>query len=178
MKRREILKGLVAAGIAMCIPRISFGHPESEIPTGNKNDWQQDIAQKFKEINTEAKFSLIGASQEDMNTILGFRGLRDIGYGAGCPSVAVNKAISSLCMGPASIKKAKGILVSLMVGCDATLDVVRDTMWPVIDYFNEELQFYFESRNDSSLSPGEVRLVIIATGIEGTFANRVLGRSA
>ncbi|MBI5639807.1 MAG: hypothetical protein HZA17_05215 [Nitrospirae bacterium] len=183
LKRRELLRGLIAAGLAGCLPRFSFAHTTSEILMWSElpNNFEivldkrlgQELNRDLNNIDCLRENSLqIAYELKGFNAIMRFKGRRDIGYGTGCPKAAVNEAISFFRARHISLKKAEVIILRILVRHNVPIDIVRDINSRIYDMANPDCLMISTAGTDSRLSSEEVGLAIIATGINGPSETR------
>ncbi len=106
----------------------------------------------------------------DVRTVMQSRGpaLMGTGYGKGENRAveAAQEAISSPLLDAVTIEGAAGVLINITGGLDLTIDEVTTIASIIQEAAGEESEIIFGAVHDPSLE-GEVRVTVIATGLEG-----------
>jgi cell division protein FtsZ len=106
----------------------------------------------------------------DMRTVMQSRGpaLMGTGFGQGENRAveAAQEAISSPLLDNVTIEGAAGVLINITGGLDLTIDEVTTIASIIQEAAGEESEIIFGAVHDPTLN-GEVRVTVIATGLEG-----------
>jgi cell division protein FtsZ len=114
---------------------------------------------------------LINLDFADVRTIMNEMGMALMGTGTGRGenrSVdAARAAISSPLLEDLSMEGARGVLINVTGGEDMTLFEVNEASTLVQDAAHEDANIIFGAVIDSSMPAGEIRVTVIATGLDG-----------
>ncbi len=113
---------------------------------------------------------LINLDFADVRTIMNEMGMALMGTGVGRGEnravEAARAAISSPLLEDVSIEGARGVLINITGGSDMTLYEVNEAATLVQEASHEESNIIFGAVIDESLAEDEVRVTVIATGLE------------
>ena len=113
---------------------------------------------------------LINLDFADVRTIMNEMGMALMGTGIGVGESravdAARAAISSPLLEDLSIEGARGVLINVTGGADMTLFEVNEASSLVQDAAHEEANIIFGAVVDDTLPEGEIRVTVIATGLE------------
>jgi cell division protein FtsZ len=114
---------------------------------------------------------LINLDFADVRTIMNEMGMALMGTGIGMgenrAKDAAYAAISSPLLEDVSIDGARGVLINITGGPDMTLWEVNEASTLVQEAAHEEANIIFGAVIDEKMKPGELRVTVIATGLEG-----------
>jgi cell division protein FtsZ len=117
---------------------------------------------------------LINLDFADVRTIMNEMGMALMGTGIGVGESrakdAAYAAISSPLLEDVSIDGARGVLINITGGTDMTLWEVNEASTLVQEAAHEDANIIFGAVIDESMKPGELRVTVIATGLEGERA--------
>jgi cell division protein FtsZ len=124
---------------------------------------------------------LINLDFADVRTVMNEAGVAMMGTGVGRGDTrapdAARAAISSPLLEDLSIEGARGVLINITGGEDLTLFEVNEASTLVQEAAHEEANIIFGAVVDGQLSEGELRVTVIATGLDdGRGARRGRGR--
>jgi len=121
---------------------------------------------------------LINLDFADVRTIMSEMGMALMGTGIGHGDTrsadAARCAISSPLLEDLSIEGARGVLINITGGSDMTLYEVNEAATLVQEAAHEEANIIFGAVVDERLAAGEVRVTVIATGLDDGRARRDL----
>jgi cell division protein FtsZ len=113
---------------------------------------------------------LINLDFADVRTIMNEMGLALMGTGVGVgenrAKDAAYAAISSPLLEDVSIEGARGVLINITGGTDMTLWEVNEASSLVQEAAHEDANIIFGAVIDDKVAPGEIRVTVIATGLE------------
>jgi len=113
---------------------------------------------------------LINLDFADVRTIMNEMGLALMGTGVGVgenrAKDAAFAAISSPLLEDVSIDGARGVLINITGGADMTLWEVNEASSLVQEAAHEDANIIFGAVIDEKVAPGEIRVTVIATGLE------------
>jgi cell division protein FtsZ len=113
---------------------------------------------------------LINLDFADVRTIMNEMGMALMGTGVGVGESrakdAAYAAISSPLLEDLSIDGARGVLINITGGTDMTLWEVNEASTLVQEAAHEDANIIFGAVIDESMNPGELRVTVIATGLE------------
>jgi cell division protein FtsZ len=113
---------------------------------------------------------LINLDFADVRTIMNEMGLALMGTGVGVgenrAKDAAFAAISSPLLEDVSIEGARGVLINITGGTDMTLWEVNEASSLVQEAAHEDANIIFGAVIDEKVTPGEIRVTVIATGLE------------
>jgi cell division protein FtsZ len=114
---------------------------------------------------------LINLDFADVRTIMNEMGNALMGTGIGVGESrakdAAYAAISSPLLEDVSIDGARGVLINITGGPDMTLWEVNEASTLIQEAAHEDANIIFGAVIDESMKPGELRVTVIATGLEG-----------
>jgi cell division protein FtsZ len=114
---------------------------------------------------------LINLDFADVRTIMNEMGMALMGTGTGRGENravdAARAAISSPLLEDLSMEGARGVLINVTGSDDMTLFEVNEASTLVQDAAHEDANIIFGAVVDPSMPPGEVRVTVIATGLDG-----------
>ena len=114
---------------------------------------------------------LINLDFNDVRTIMNEMGQALMGTGIGRGEnrarEAAQAAISSPLLEDLSIDGARGVLINITGGSDMTLYEVNEASTLIQEAAHEEANIIFGAVIDESLKEGELRVTVIATGLDG-----------
>jgi cell division protein FtsZ len=114
---------------------------------------------------------LINLDFADVRTIMNEMGLALMGTGVGVgenrAKDAAYAAISSPLLEDVSIEGARGVLINITGGPDMTLWEVNEASSLVQEAAHEDANIIFGAVIDEKAAPGEIRVTVIATGLDG-----------
>ena len=114
---------------------------------------------------------LINLDFADVRTIMNEMGQALMGTGIGIgenrAKDAAYAAISSPLLEDVSIDGARGVLINITGGSDMTLWEVNEASTLVQEAAHEDANIIFGAVIDETMKPGEIRVTVIATGLEG-----------
>jgi cell division protein FtsZ len=114
---------------------------------------------------------LINLDFNDVRTIMNEMGQALMGTGMGRGETrardAAQAAISSPLLEDLSIDGARGVLINITGGSDMTLYEVNEASTLIQEAAHEEANIIFGAVIDESLPEGELRVTVIATGLDG-----------
>jgi cell division protein FtsZ len=117
---------------------------------------------------------LINLDFADVRTIMNEMGMALMGTGIGVGESrakdAAYAAISSPLLEDVSIDGARGVLINITGGADMTLWEVNEASTLVQEAAHEDANIIFGAVIDEHMKPGEIRVTVIATGLEGERA--------
>jgi cell division protein FtsZ len=117
---------------------------------------------------------LINLDFADVRTIMNEMGMALMGTGIGVGESrakdAAYAAISSPLLEDVSIDGARGVLINITGGADMTLWEVNEASTLVQEAAHEDANIIFGAVIDEAMKPGELRVTVIATGLEGERA--------
>jgi cell division protein FtsZ len=117
---------------------------------------------------------LINLDFADVRTIMNEMGQALMGTGIGVgenrAKDAAYAAISSPLLEDVSIDGARGVLINITGGADMTLWEVNEASTLVQEAAHEDANIIFGAVIDEHMKPGELRVTVIATGLEGERA--------
>ena len=123
---------------------------------------------------------LINLDFNDVRTIMNEMGQALMGTGVGRGESrardAAQAAISSPLLEDVSIDGARGVLINITGGADMTLYEVNEASTLIQEAAHEEANIIFGAVIDESLREGEIRVTVIATGLDGGQDGRGLHR--
>jgi cell division protein FtsZ len=113
---------------------------------------------------------LINLDFADVRTIMNEMGLALMGTGVGVGESrakdAAFAAISSPLLEDVSIEGARGVLINITGGADMTLWEVNEASSLVQEAAHEDANIIFGAVIDDKIAPGEIRVTVIATGLD------------
>ena len=113
---------------------------------------------------------LINLDFADVRTIMNEMGLALMGTGVGVgenrAKDAAFAAISSPLLEDVSIEGARGVLINITGGTDMTLWEVNEASSLVQEAAHEDANIIFGAVIDDKVAPGEIRVTVIATGLD------------
>jgi cell division protein FtsZ len=113
---------------------------------------------------------LINLDFADVRTIMNEMGLALMGTGVGVgenrAKDAAFAAISSPLLEDVSIEGARGVLINITGGADMTLWEVNEASSLVQEAAHEDANIIFGAVIDDKIAPGEIRVTVIATGLD------------
>jgi len=113
---------------------------------------------------------LINLDFADVRTIMNEMGLALMGTGLGVgenrAKDAAFAAISSPLLEDVSIEGARGVLINITGGTDMTLWEVNEASSLVQEAAHEDANIIFGAVIDEKVAPGEIRVTVIATGLQ------------
>jgi cell division protein FtsZ len=113
---------------------------------------------------------LINLDFADVRTIMNEMGLALMGTGVGVgenrAKDAAFAAISSPLLEDVSIEGARGVLINITGGPDMTLWEVNEASSLVQEAAHEDANIIFGAVIDETVTPGEIRVTVIATGLD------------
>jgi cell division protein FtsZ len=113
---------------------------------------------------------LINLDFADVRTIMNEMGLALMGTGVGVgenrAKDAAFAAISSPLLEDVSIEGARGVLINITGGADMTLWEVNEASSLVQEAAHEDANIIFGAVIDEKVAAGEIRVTVIATGLE------------
>ena len=119
---------------------------------------------------------LINLDFADVRTIMNEMGLALMGTGVGRgedrAEEAARMAISSPLLEDLSIDGAHGVLINITGGPDLTLYEVNEASTLIQEAAHEDANIIFGAVIDESIPEGEMRVTVIATGLEGDRMRR------
>jgi len=119
---------------------------------------------------------LINLDFADVRTIMNEMGMALMGTGVGVgenrAKDAAYAAISSPLLEDLSIDGARGVLINITGGPDMTLYEVNEASTLVQEAAHEEANIIFGAVIDEAVKEGEIRVTVIATGLEDGRARR------
>ncbi|MBM4384552.1 MAG: cell division protein FtsZ [Deltaproteobacteria bacterium] len=114
---------------------------------------------------------LINLDFADVRTIMNEMGQALMGTGIGVGESrakdAAYAAISSPLLEDVSIDGARGVLINITGGTDMTLWEVNEASTLIQEAAHEDANIIFGAVIDENMKPGEIRVTVIATGLEG-----------
>jgi cell division protein FtsZ len=114
---------------------------------------------------------LINLDFADVRTIMNEMGMALMGTGIGMgenrAKDAAYAAISSPLLEDVSIDGARGVLINITGSADMTLWEVNEASTLVQEAAHEDANIIFGAVIDEAMKPGEMRVTVIATGLEG-----------
>ncbi|MCI0549133.1 MAG: cell division protein FtsZ, partial [Candidatus Rokubacteria bacterium] len=114
---------------------------------------------------------LINLDFNDVRTIMNEMGQALMGTGIGRGETrardAAQAAIQSPLLEDVSIDGARGVLINITGGADMTLYEVNEASTLIQEAAHEEANIIFGAVIDEALKEGEVRVTVIATGLDG-----------
>jgi cell division protein FtsZ len=114
---------------------------------------------------------LINLDFADVRTIMNEMGQALMGTGIGVGESrakdAAYAAISSPLLEDVSIDGARGVLINITGGADMTLWEVNEASTLIQEAAHEDANIIFGAVIDENMKPGELRVTVIATGLEG-----------
>jgi cell division protein FtsZ len=117
---------------------------------------------------------LINLDFADVRTIMNEMGSALMGTGIGIGESrakdAAYAAISSPLLEDVSIDGARGVLINITGGTDMTLWEVNEASTLVQEAAHEDANIIFGAVIDETMKPGELRVTVIATGLQGDHA--------
>jgi cell division protein FtsZ len=123
---------------------------------------------------------LINLDFADVRTIMNEMGMALMGTGVGSGDgravEAARAAISSPLLEDLSIEGARGVLINVTGGEDMTLFEVNEASTLVQDSAHEEANIIFGAVIDGSMTKDEIRVTVIATGLDDEHPGRRRGR--
>jgi len=123
---------------------------------------------------------LINLDFADVRTVMNEAGVAMMGTGSGRGDTravdAARAAISSPLLEDVSIEGARGVLINITGGDDMTLFEVNEASTLVQEAAHEDANIIFGAVVDESVAEGEVRVTVIATGLEDGRARVGPGR--
>ncbi len=123
---------------------------------------------------------LINLDFADVRTIMSEMGMALMGTGIGQGETraveAARGAISSPLLEDLSIEGARGVLINITGGSDMTLFEVNEAATLVQEAAHEEANIIFGAVLDEALEPGQLRVTVIATGLDDGRMRRDRGR--
>ena len=125
---------------------------------------------------------LINLDFADVRTIMNEMGMALMGTGIGVGESrakdAAYAAISSPLLEDVSIDGARGVLINITGGPDMTLWEVNEASTLIQEAAHEDANIIFGAVIDETMKPGELRVTVIATGLEGERKLAAPDRSA
>jgi len=125
---------------------------------------------------------LINLDFADVRTIMSEMGMALMGTGIGHGETravdAARGAISSPLLEDLSIEGARGVLINITGGSDLTLFEVNEAATLVQEAAHEEANIIFGAVLDEALEPGQLRVTVIATGLDDGRMRRDRGRDS
>jgi cell division protein FtsZ len=119
---------------------------------------------------------LINLDFADVRTIMNEMGMALMGTGIGVGESrakdAAYAAISSPLLEDVSIDGARGVLINITGGPDMTLWEVNEASTLVQEAAHEDANIIFGAVIDETMKPGEIRVTVIATGLEDERARQ------
>ena len=119
---------------------------------------------------------LINLDFADVRTVMNEAGVAMMGTGIGRGDNravdASQLAISSPLLGDVSIDGARGVLINITGGSDMTLFEVNEASMLVQESAHEDANIIFGAVIDDEVPEGELRVTVIATGLEGEGGRR------
>ncbi len=119
---------------------------------------------------------LINLDFADVRTIMNEMGVALMGTGMACgedrAEEAARMAISSPLLEDLSIDGAQGVLINITGGSDLSLFEVNEASSLIQEAAHEEANIIFGAVIDESLGEGEMRVTVIATGLDGDRMRR------
>ncbi len=123
---------------------------------------------------------LINLDFNDVRTIMNEMGVALMGTGVASgeerAAESARAAISSPLLEDLSIDGARGVLINITGGPDLTLFEVNEASTLIQEAAHEEANIIFGAVIDESMKDGEMRVTVIATGLDGSRLRR--GRDA
>ncbi len=123
---------------------------------------------------------LINLDFNDVRTIMNEMGVALMGTGVASgeerAAESARAAISSPLLEDLSIEGARGVLINITGGPDLTLFEVNEASTLIQEAAHEEANIIFGAVIDDSMKDGEMRVTVIATGLDGSRLRR--GRDA
>ncbi len=123
---------------------------------------------------------LINLDFADVRTIMSEMGMALMGTGLGRGDAraadAARSAISSPLLEDLSIEGARGVLINITGGSDMTLFEVNEAATLVQEAAHEDANIIFGAVVDERLAEGEMRVTVIATGLDDGRMRRDSGR--
>jgi cell division protein FtsZ len=123
---------------------------------------------------------LINLDFADVRTIMSEMGMAlmgtGIGHGETRAADAARSAISSPLLEDLSIEGARGVLINITGGADMTLYEVNEAATLVQEAAHEDANIIFGAVVDERLGEGELRVTVIATGLDDGRIRRDPGR--
>jgi len=124
---------------------------------------------------------LINLDFADVRTIMNEMGVALMGTGVATGDdrgiEAAQAAISSPLLEDLSIDGARGVLINVTGGADLTLYEVNQASTLIQEAAHEDANIIFGAVVDESMPEGEMRVTVIATGLESEHDNRGRDRS-
>ncbi|HEY5657303.1 MAG TPA: cell division protein FtsZ [Myxococcota bacterium] len=125
---------------------------------------------------------LINLDFADVRTIMNEMGAALMGTGMASgeerATEAARMAISSPLLEDLSIDGAHGVLINITGGADLSLFEVNEASTVIQEAAHEEANIIFGAVIDESMPEGEMRVTVIATGLNDDYARRGRDRSA
>ncbi len=122
---------------------------------------------------------LINLDFADVRTIMDEMGVAIMGTGVGHGDErgidAARAAISSPLLEDLSIQGARGVLINITGGSDLTLFEVNEASTLIQEAAHEEANIIFGAVIDETMAEGEMRVTVIATGLDGERVRRGFG---
>jgi cell division protein FtsZ len=122
---------------------------------------------------------LINLDFADVRTIMNEMGVAMMGTGVGRGeergTEAARSAISSPLLEDLSIDGAHGVLINITGGTDLTLYEVNEASTLIQEAAHEDANIIFGAVIDDSMPEGEMRVTVIATGLDGSRMRRDRG---
>jgi cell division protein FtsZ len=119
---------------------------------------------------------LINLDFADVRTVMNEAGVAMMGTGIGRGDNravdASQLAIASPLLGDVSIEGARGVLINITGGSDMTLFEVNEASILVQEATHEDANIIFGAVIDEEVPEGELRVTVIATGLEGERKRR------
>ncbi len=119
---------------------------------------------------------LINLDFNDVRTIMNEMGVALMGTGVACgeerAAESARAAISSPLLEDLSIDGARGVLINITGSTDLTLFEVNEASTLIQEAAHEEANIIFGAVVDEQMKEGEMRVTVIATGLDGGRARR------
>jgi len=123
---------------------------------------------------------LVNLDFADVRTIMNEMGMALMGTGIATgderAAEAARMAISSPLLEDLSIEGARGVLINISGGEDLTLYEVNEASMVIQEAAHEDANIIFGAVIDEDIPEGEVRVTVIATGLEDDRPRRGIGR--
>ena len=114
---------------------------------------------------------IINLDFADVKTIMSGMGFAIMGTGIAEGETrameAANRAISSPLLEDASVRGARGVIINVTGGTDLSLMEVNEASCVIQEAAHEEANIIFGAVIDEGLAEGELRVTVIATGLDG-----------
>jgi len=123
---------------------------------------------------------LVNLDFADVRTIMNEMGMALMGTGIATgderAAEAARMAISSPLLEDLSIEGARGVLINISGGEDLTLYEVNEASMVIQEAAHEDANIIFGAVIDEDIPEGEIRVTVIATGLEDDRPRRGIGR--